>query len=107
MKQQGINQEILLFTNTSFSKRELCENDGVEKKEPGGSSAEQLEKACWSGLLFELLSDIVNKSEDIYIREITLAEKFISITLGNASSSVRNETSIDPYFFLQPQALYN
>ena len=52
MKTKTINQEILLMTTTTFACRDWCEKDVQSSKV---LSAEQLEEACWNGLLEELL----------------------------------------------------
>jgi hypothetical protein len=101
MKKQIVNQEILLFTNTSFAKRELCEKDEATN-ERKGSSADQLEKACWSGLLFEMLPGIFeNEGRELYVWKVNQAVEFIRVVLGPAPTSFDYENSIDPHFFLQ------
>jgi len=101
MKLQTQNQEILLFTNTSFSKRELCENDDRTGSEPKQSLAEQLEKACWSGLLFEILTGTINNNlRTNFIWKVVQAEEFFRIETGTSPLSYEIHTSIDPYFFL-------
>lgn len=102
MKPQIINQEILLFTGTSLSKRQFCEKNDTGN-ETTGSSSEQLQKACWAGLLFEMLPELMDNSiprKENYIWEILPAEKFIRVILGFSTGKVETETSIDPYFFL-------
>ncbi len=108
MKPKTINQEILLFTNTSFAKRELCEKDDADRNETKNPSAEQLEKACWSGSLFEMLPGVFNRNDqkNNYVWNVNHAEQFIIVSLGNAPGSVEHGTSIDPYFFLQ-LSVYN
>jgi len=109
MKPQIINQEILLFKNTSFAKRELCERDDADGNETKNSSAQQLEKACWSGLFFEMLPGIFtrNNQKNNYVWQVNQAEQFIHIALGSAPGSLNYETSIDPYFFLRLAIYYN
>lgn len=102
MKAQGINREILLFTNSLFAKRELCGLDNTGQNE-GKSFADQLEKACWSGILFEMLPDIFTRTgeKNMYAWQVNQAKQFIHVTLGGAPCSPECEPSIDPYFFLQ------
>ena len=100
MKPTTINQEVLLFTGTSFSKRQLCEKDLTNGNEAAGSS-EQLQKACWSGMLFEMLPDLLEISPvKIFIWEVIPGETFIRVKSGTTSESIERETSIDPYFLL-------
>lgn len=54
MKTDSIIQEIWLMTTTTFSKRQLCEMNSQEGNRCV-IPAEQLEAACWNGLLDELL----------------------------------------------------
>ncbi len=102
MKSQITNREILLFTNTLFAKRELCELDNTGQNE-GRNTADQLEKACWSGMLFEMLPDIFNSNDqrNMFVWQVNQAKQFIHVTLGGAPCSPESEPSIDPYFFLQ------
>jgi len=99
MKKQTINQEILLFTNTSFAKSELCEKDEAtnERQE---TSADQLEKACWSGLLFDMLPGVFEERKELYVWKVNQAVKFIRVLLGPAPVSFEYCTSLDPHYFL-------
>jgi len=106
MKQLN-NQEIILFTHTSFAKRELREQDD-KPRELKGTSAEELEKACWSGLLFEMLPVIFeDNARNLYIWKVNQAGQFIRVVMGTAPASLEYETSIDPHFFLELSLLYS
>lgn len=103
MKPKIINQEILLFAGTRFSSRQFSIKDTDEKENACYSSIENLEKACWAGMLFELLPELVgcpSADNKTYIWHIMSGEHFLRISMGSYPSSVENETSIDPYFFL-------
>jgi len=108
MKPQAISREILLMTDTSFAKRQLCERKNA-KKEGKHSPAEELEKACWSGLVFEMLPDIFNDDErkNLFVWKVNQAEQFLHVQLSSIPSSTDYETSIDPYFFLPTVVWYN
>lgn len=101
MKPQFINQEILIFTGTSFAHREL--NDREENKKCLNlSSLDKLEKACWDGMLEDLLPEIwqdVPKKE-LFIRQIVAADNYLCVNMGMFDKSVLQEYSIDPYFFV-------
>jgi hypothetical protein len=100
MTPNTINQEVLLFTGTSFSKRQLCEKDQQSGNEPAGSF-DQLQKACWSGMLFEMLPDLLEISPvKIFIWEVIPGDRFIRVKSGTSSESIESQTSIDPYFLL-------
>jgi hypothetical protein len=105
MKPQTQNHEILLFTNTSFSRRQLCEREDDFNNKPSNPS-EEMEKACWSGLLFEMLPDILEAPTNnnmSFIWEVVPVSKFIRINVGATPQPVEHETSVDPYFFLSAQ----
>jgi hypothetical protein len=100
MKPNTINQEVLLFTGTSFSKRQLCERDHATANDPLDPS-EELQKACWSGMLFEMLPDLFeNSSSKTFVWEVMPAKTFIRVKLGTASETIENETSINSHFLL-------
>lgn len=100
MKPITINQEVLLFTGTSFSKSQLCEKSQSPGKELPGSS-EQLQKACWAGMLFEMLPGLAEISPaKTFVWEVIPSKTFIRVKSGTAPGPVENETSIDPYFLL-------
>jgi len=99
MKQETINYEVLLFTNTSFSKRQFCEKGDTHTGNPGDS---QLQNACWNGLVFEILPDIIKSAPNNpgYTWEVIAAENFIEVKIGAAPYSPQSSTSINPYWFL-------
>jgi hypothetical protein len=109
MKPQAISREILLMTDTSFARRQLCEHKDTKQKESKYSPADELEKACWSGLVFEMLPDIFNDDErkSLFVWKINQAEQFLHVQLSSTPTSTHYETSIDPYFFLPTIVWYN
>lgn len=69
MRPNSFSREILLVTRSSFAQRQFCEKDSPEGTD-SLAPAEQLEVACWNGLLSELLPEIMTDSpraEKIYI----------------------------------------
>ena len=109
MKSKNTNQEILLFTGTSFSSRQFSIKDNNEKEGTESTSIENLEKACWAGMLFEVLPELVgcpSADKKIFIWHILSAEHFLRISMGPYPALIENESSIDPYFFL-PAACRN
>ena|ERR1051326_5281274 len=101
MKSQITSQEILLFVNTSFAKKERWKWTNASKSET--NPADRLEKACWSGLIFEMLPGIFNRDnqKNRYVWEVNPASQFIHVASGNAPCSPDHVTSINPYFFHQ------
>ena len=64
-----LQQEILLLTGTTFSQRQLSENDAKDERSHL-SASEKLEEACWTGLLDELLPEIVTNKKRIMKRDL-------------------------------------
>ena len=105
----GISSEILLFTHTTFLNRELCETDERPHDKPASSQEEQLEKACWSGLLTEILPELFYRknSDTTFVWEISHALEFICINSGSFPGPVEKEFSVNPWLFLQLFSLSN
>ncbi len=101
MNPQNINQEILLFTGTRFANCEFCNTEN--KEERSMSTHEKLEKACWDGVLGELLPQLTNavrtKAAGLIWKIIT-ADNFLCINMGVYDEPVIYESSIDPYCFI-------
>ncbi len=103
MKPIITNQEILLFTNTCFSNRELCNGDTNNNTPETNSYREELEKACWAGILFEMLPELTAYSISgckMFIWNILTAGHFILVNQGSYPHPVESETSVDPHLFL-------
>ena len=106
MKTQPIQQEILLMTGTKFSAREWAEKNVEDKNKL--SATEQLEDACWNGLLDEMLPELIQKPSEgkkLYLWHIRLCRSFLGIELTESSPSIERELSIDPYFFVPAQIM--
>ena len=107
--QSGISSEILLFTHTTLLNRELCETDERPHDKPASSREEQLEKACWSGLMPGILPELFYRenSDTTFIWEISHALEFICINSGSFPGPVEKEFSVNPGLFLQLFSLSN
>jgi len=95
-----VQQEILLMTNSSLSKRNLCEKNDSE---PGQfSNVDRLEQACWNGMLEDFLPGLLMKVEGrtLFLWEIQNANSFLHINLCDQPGFLNRENSIDPYIFL-------
>jgi hypothetical protein len=93
-----LQQEILLLTGTTFSQRQLCEND--PNKDRGYlSEIEKLEEACWAGLLDELLPEIITNKK-LCLWQIGDTEFSLQIELSEYPSREK-PFSINPYYFLR------
>ena len=103
MEPQVINQEILLFTESSFCNREFCRRDSGEQNNNDYSPMEDLEKACWDGMLNEMLPELtINAGQPgkSYIWNTASGVNFLCINMGTCSLATSKQTSINPYFFL-------
>jgi hypothetical protein len=106
MKTNSTQQEILLITGTSFSSRQ-CYQKEDEANENQLTEKQQLEEACWNGLLEYLLPEIYLHADDkkLYLWQIKEAASFIEIELGEQPEEKENYFSIDPYSFLPMRSL--
>jgi hypothetical protein len=99
MKQRATNHEVLLFTGTNFSKKQFCNKD---YRQLDNSLEDQLQRACWNGLIFEILQDILehpSQKNSSFIWEVIPAENFIDVKIGVAPYSIEYAMSVNPYFF--------
>lgn len=92
-----LQQEILLLTGTTFSQRQLYEN-GTNDDSKSLTASEKLEEASWTGLLDELLPEII-ANKNLHIWQIGDSEFSLQIELSEYPSEEK-EFSINPYYFL-------
>ncbi len=107
MKPASIIQEILLVTTTSFSSRQLCEGDS-EDKNSRQAPAEQLEAACWNGLLDEMLPEIMHNLPDrkkLFLWEVEMRKSYLMISRGECPPVSEFNFTIDPHLFQYTQAM--
>ena len=100
MKQKAINHEVLLLTGTSFSKKQFSPKDNNRADH---SYCNDLQNACWNGLVFDILPDIINPFSERnpgYTWEVVPAESFLEIKIGAAPYDVEKGMSLNPHLFL-------
>ena len=98
------HQEVLLVTGTTFTSGQLCKRD--ERTANHLSDKEQLEEACWNGLLQELIPEIFEKNTDtrkFYLWQIREGKTFLELEWGESPEEKDNFFSIDPYDFLESE----
>jgi hypothetical protein len=103
MKPKITNQEILLSTSASFTKREWCRLDAQHTRSKMSSYSEELERACWAGILFETLPELMASSSPdskMFIWNIRSAFHFLLISRGTDPCPTEYNYSIDPHLFL-------
>ena len=106
MATNATQQEILFMTGTSFSSRLCYEMDGDTGRL---SQKQQLEEACWNGMLGEMLPELhLNPSpfQRMIVWKIREALSFLELDLGEFPVNKDQQLSIDPYCFLAGQS-YN
>ena len=102
MKTISTQQEILVITGTSFSRRQWPEKNGSANSFT--SEREELEKACWNGLIKELLPEIFDKTEDgrkLFLWQINDGDAFLELDFYEFPASIEKIYSINPHSFLQ------
>jgi len=108
MDTQYAQMEVLLITGTTFLSHDLCENDD-SCHDRHLSDNEQLEKACWDGLLQLLLPEVFEqpiRDNHLYLWDVKAASSFLQLDLGESLVPAESEFSINPYALLSTQA-YN
>jgi hypothetical protein len=99
----NLQQEILLMTGTNFTSRQCWQKNNSEK-ENFLSESDELQDACWNGLLREMLPEICEKNRKLYLWQIKENKSCIDIELGELPSPLEAYFSIDPYTFLAVQS---
>ena len=103
MKPTTTNQEIILSTSTSFSNRELCHLDSKHKRPKISTPEEELERACWAGMLFEMLPELTKglfTGSQVHIWDIHSSKHCLLVSQGTEPHPVENAFSLNPHFFL-------
>ena len=106
MQPKNIQQEILVFTQTSFAQKTLVEKrDSDERTSP----AEELEKAFWNGMLNEMLPELLlpiqGRRLEIYIWQISTGESSLLIEIAETPDIVKDWHSINPGLLLPTRSM--
>ena len=102
MKTTNIHHEILFFTGTSLASRQLADT----KENSNGktySAIEELEKACWNGIIHEMFPEILSSFYpkcQSFLWHVLTGKNFLYINIGPNPVTAEHDTSIDPYFFM-------
>ena len=91
------HQEVLLVTTSSFAQRDLCEKESIDTP-PGESDTEKMVRACWNGLLDDLLPELVanRNSRGLYLIDVSKLQQSLLIRMSTTPTEINNEFSIDP-----------
>jgi hypothetical protein len=101
MEPNSTQQEVLLNTDTQFAHRQWAEND--LKGSDNLSAIEKLEKACWDGLVKELIPELdINLEPDkkLWLWHVHETRSFLALDFYEYPGPKNREASIDPYLFL-------
>ena len=101
MARNYVQVEILLMTGTSFLAGNLTNKDG-NPENSRFSENEQLQDACWNGLVQQKLPELwINPFNDgiLYIWDIKEADSFLELELGEVPLPVNHRKSISPRCF--------
>lgn len=102
MEQDYKENEILIFTNSSFFTHEwqLLNSPGEENFL---SKKQKIVRACWNGLLPELLPECFDEfsNKTMLLWEVTEASHFMQLDYANSMPFNDNRNSINPYLFMQ------
>ena len=103
MKKSSIQIEVLLLAGTSLTMLDLYEKDSAKNGDL--SVVEQLEQACWNGLLNELVPEFILRpmaARKYFISQIRQGDSILQIQLSNSVIEMAAQRSIDPCLFLAP-----
>jgi len=101
MEKKITQQEVLLNTDTQFAHRQLTDRDA--ENSANLSAIEKLEKACWDGLVKELIPELditLNSNKKLWLWQIHETRSFLALDFYEFPGPKEKEASIDPYIFL-------
>jgi len=101
MEEQTTQQEVLLLTGTHFSARQYIENQDLNNSRRLDEN-EQLEEACWNGLLPVMLPEICTgtiQDKPVYIWKIREGKAFLEVEIGDVPGELEPYYSLDPYAY--------
>ncbi len=101
MEPNAAQQEILLHTETNFAHRRWADKDVPDSADL--SAQEQLEKACWDGLVKDLIPELditLKANRKLWLWQIHQTQSFLALDFYEVPGPKENEVSIDPYLFM-------
>lgn len=106
MEKNFTQQEILLMTGTSFASRKWSERENKDDRK-NLTEIEQLEQACWNGLLQYALPELYEGIADrqkMYLWQIRETTSFLELDLAEYPQETDHYFSIDPYTFMKERS---
>jgi hypothetical protein len=101
MEPNATQQEILLHIETQFAHRKW--RDQNPESTSSLSARQELEKACWDGLVKELIPELDIKlleGRKLWLWQIHETQSFLALDFYEVPGPKENIFSIDPYLFL-------
>jgi|SRR4029079_261553 len=101
MEQKNTQQEILLPIKSSFANRQWAETDSKDSNQL--SSKEKLEKACWDGLVKEIIPELditLQTEKKLWLWKVNETQSFLALEYYEFPGPGSTEGSINPYIFL-------
>lgn len=102
MAKNYVQLEVLLMTGTNFLAGNWIKNDD-NPADRQLSEIEQLQEACWNGLLQTTLPEILIKPSNdgiLYLWDVKEAQSFLEMTLSEIPLPIDCRLSITPHSFL-------
>ena len=102
MKPRNIQQEVLLNTRTHFAHTQW--SDKVSDESSKLSPIEKLEKACWDGLVKELIPEVditLDTDKKLWLWQVHETQSFLAMDFFEFPGPKENADSIVPCLFLQ------
>src|SRR5664279_5992108 len=101
METKSTQQEILLNTNTHFAHQEWADKDAIGSESL--NYIQQLEKACWEGLVKELIPELditLHTRQKIWLWQVHETQAFLALDFYEFPGPKENAASINPYLFM-------
>jgi hypothetical protein len=101
MEPNSTQQEVLLNMDTQFAHRQWADKDA--KGSENLSDIEKLEKACWDGLVKELIPELditLESNKKLWLWQVHETRSFLALDFYEYPGPKEIESSIDPYLFM-------
>lgn len=102
MKKVTVQLEIVLLPGNTSHQKQLCDKE-FTKDNRSLSPLEQMEEACWNGLLPELFPELEvlpGNDRELILWQIRQSASLLQIKMSDSVISVDGYYSIDPSYFL-------
>src|SRR4051812_15079909 len=97
-----IQQEVLLIMDSQFAHRPWADKD--PKASANLSSIEKLEKACWDGLVKEMIPELditLETDKKLWLWHVHETNSFLALDFYEYPVAKEKESSIDPHLFME------